>query len=393
MVDKRSAWTFIVALVFFAGSNAGTFPGLGVPLKLASNCLAGYCLLELMYQVLRERKLYKCSPIVILYALYVILYMLFTEIKGGELIFHNITSLLKSVIQMIWISQRIEEDEDDALYSILLAFYFWCIFDIVITFLYPLGAPFLANGYILGWKNNKILPYFIANFLSLYVYVRKRECGSNKNFLLIWFGFALASAISSIMAGSSTTAFVIVMMLAYIPLKGLIDATFITNINAILIIHVIIFILVIFVRETFQEPLDAIMMALFQKDATFTGRIYIWKNAFVKIVQSPIIGYGKYSMNWAALPGGYYYPWNMAHNQILDLLMQGGVVFLSIWFSVLNKIRKAALHNSTQYGKIVAYSMFSLLFFYLTEASVGDTSFFVMTLFYYVATRKEYYEE
>ena len=154
-----------------------------------------------------------------------------------------------------------------------------------------------------------------------------------------------------------------------------------------MVFHAICFFLIIFVRELFQEPLNQLMNVLFGKDATFTGRIYIWRVALAQIIRSPIWGYGKYGTQYAILPSEYEYAWTMAHNQILDLMLRGGIIILSLWLCVLLVIMRTNRKTKTIYSKISTYTMFCLLFFFHTEASTDVITYFIFLCLYLIGQK------
>ena len=61
----------------------------------------------------------------------------------------------------------------------------------------------------------------------------------------------------------------------------------------ILGVHAVIWFLVVINNQTESSVIGAINEALFHRDATFTGRIYLWKTAMLLISQSFWTGYMK----------------------------------------------------------------------------------------------------
>ena len=386
-ISKRRTTIFFVVLVFFAGSNIGSIAGIGIIFKMASNALTLYILYLLANQILRRHAIKKVSLITIFYLLYLGVYIAVTLFIGEESLQESILSMIKSGISLVWLDQQMREDYTVLDGPIMAAFYVWCILDTVITFIYPGGAPFLNGGYILGWKNNKIMYFVILHLLSNYHYIRLRNQKKKINFMILWITMIVGSVLNALLIESSTTAVVIFLLVLFVPLRRLITRMPFTNGKFVLIFHLLCFILLIFVRELFQEPLNEIMQLLFEKDATFTGRIYIWRVAMVMIVESPLIGYGKYPAQIAVLPGGYLYSWTMAHNQILDLMMRGGVIILILWLSTLI----ASVHTKRRrsiYSKLSIYTMFCFLFFFHTEASMDALSYLIFLSIYLIGNTK-----
>ena len=67
----------------------------------------------------------------------------------------------------------------------------------------------------------------------------------------------------------------------------------------------------------------------FGKDLTFTGRADVWTKALALIAQRPLSGWGYYDPDSASI---LYGRWDFAnaHNQILESLVEGGLLFLLI---------------------------------------------------------------
>nr|WP_296959508.1 O-antigen ligase family protein [uncultured Mediterraneibacter sp.] len=74
------------------------------------------------------------------------------------------------------------------------------------------------------------------------------------------------------------------------------------------------------VSPIFQSVLDFL-----GKDATLTGRTYIWAAAISKFWRSPVLGYG-----YGELAHLQY----VAHNQILQLLINGGLLLLVLFYTM-----------------------------------------------------------
>ncbi|MCD7771570.1 MAG: O-antigen ligase family protein [Oscillospiraceae bacterium] len=74
---------------------------------------------------------------------------------------------------------------------------------------------------------------------------------------------------------------------------------------------------------------EAIIVNVFHKDMTFTGRTTIWNAVLINIVNKPIFGYGYDVDIWSYASMGNLEP-SSAHNYYLDLLFRGGIVQLLI---------------------------------------------------------------
>lgn len=383
IIEKRKIYVFLISLVLFAGSNSGGLPVIGQTIKLLNNLFFVLIVLDILGWVLRRRSFPKLSFVTCIYILYTIMYIVVSMLNGSDTIQEVIISLIKCMCGMIWLDNEIQTDNENLTGPIMYALIFWCILDSVLTFIYPTGVPFLHGGFILGWKNNKIMYLFASNLLLAFKYLKlKRQGKGSIIYWLMWFVYFAICIANATIIQSSTTTVVVVLLFVYLFASKIIEKTPLTNGYFVFIIHVLCFILLIFVREIFQEPLDQFMQALFNKDATFTGRIYIWRAALILIAESPIIGYGKFGFQDAILPHGAIYQWEMAHNQVLQCLMEGGIILAALWIGMVYRVLVLNHKRKNEYSKLAIFSMFSFLFFFLTEASLVMLSFFVFYIFY-----------
>lgn len=82
---------------------------------------------------------------------------------------------------------------------------------------------------------------------------------------------------------------------------------------------------------------SGLVLGLTGKNITFTGRVTAWRNAFELIKEKPILGYGRISYTeQAKLLGNIYF--NSTHNMILQLLLNGGCVWLVYFVFMINYI-------------------------------------------------------
>lgn len=311
------------------------------------------------------------------------MYIVLSVLNGNNTIQEDLIALFKNVFGFVWLDRQIQKDEEYLTGPIMYALIFWCVLDSVLTFIYPSGVPFLYGGFILGWKNNKLVHLFSSNLLLAFKYLKLKKRGANVlKYWILWFLYTVMCIANATIVESSTTSVVILLLFIYLFISKPLEKTIFTNGYFVFVFHILCFILLIFVREIFQDPLNQLMQVLFEKDATFTGRIYIWRAALLLIAKSPVIGYGKFIPQAALLPHGGIYMWEMAHNQVLECLMEGGIVLALLWGSMVCRVLILNQKSGNKISKLAIFSMFSFLFFFQTEASLTVLSFFVFYIFY-----------
>lgn len=382
-IEKRKIYVFCVALVLFSGANVGALPGIGITIKFLSNLILILTALNLLWRILRDKTIPKLSFITYIYIFYICIFVALSFSNGNSTIQGDLIALLKNVFGLIWLDWKVQKDNEYLTGPIMYALIFWCVLDSVLTFIYPTGVPFLYGGFILGWKNNKLVHLFSSNLLLAFKYLKLKKRGANVlKYWILWFLYTVMCIANATIVESSTTSVVILLLFIYLFISKPLEKTILTNGYFVFAFHILCFILLIFVREIFQDPLNQLMQMLFEKDATFTGRIYIWRAALLLIAKSPIIGYGKFIPQAALLPHGGIYMWEMAHNQILECLMEGGIILAILWVGMVYRVLTLNQKRGNAFSKLAIFSMFSFLFFFQTEASLSALSYFVFYIFY-----------
>jgi O-antigen ligase len=137
----------------------------------------------------------------------------------------------------------------------------------------------------------------------------------------------------------------------------------------------VFFVLVIF---RLNIPFVGWIAGMFNKDVTFTGRVYLWDAAFKAIKENPIFGVGD---NYKVLRKIYTLWWQelaYSHNEILDVIVRTGYVGL---FLYLNIIRRTILDIRSGFRqidvRIVLYTLVSFWVMMMLE-SYSNYSFYFL---------------
>ncbi|KYD31445.1 hypothetical protein B4114_2811 [Geobacillus stearothermophilus] len=116
------------------------------------------------------------------------------------------------------------------------------------------------------------------------------------------------------------------------------------------------------------------LLNILGKDATFTGRNYIWDIAINGILKHPIIGNGirSYWFDYKSNSVNYYLPWGQgiwhSHNAFLELLLQFGVIG-GVFFVILYTVNFCiSLNKFVKSENIISYfSLICLLFLVISN--------------------------
>lgn len=219
---------------------------------------------------------------------------------------------------------------------------------------------------------NGITIYFVLAF-ALAV-VNQEVCGTESNKSVAWLG--LVCSVSEILIWSGTGmiawfAFLGLYIMSQIGRKRRIPyfiGNIATNISSIVL-------LTAGLSPIFQEFLDFL-----GKEITLTGRTFIWASAFKKIHASPIMGYGY------GEPAFNHY---VAHNQILELLVNGGVVLLMIFYAIyiyigIQEHRFSNAYPVNRSVSVLKAALIGIGIDMMTEIEPMTLIFFVFCILYYL---------
>jgi len=127
---------------------------------------------------------------------------------------------------------------------------------------------------------------------------------------------------------------------------------------------------------------DLIIHMLFIKGiGSFEHRIELWTNAIELFQLSPLIGFGPGAHVSTVVNLSHY--WEV-HNTFLDLLLQVGIIGLSLYIFLLYKIGK----NLFVYGNILLFAAFCVLILFSSVHFVLRHPIFWLYLFYFYQVGK-----
>lgn len=383
---KRDIGVFFTTLFAFLPSNVGSLQGIGSLITLTNNFVIGWILLNFLYRLGKESwSIKKPSYICLLCISFYVVRMILVYLHGGSYVLHNWISLGKTVIAIIWFEWKANKSGKNRR-IIMYAFCFWVLLDALVTFIWPEGSPLLNGGYLLGWKNNKMEFLFIGHLLAL-IEIERKHYTIHNHFFQRYICFSAITIAMSYIVDSGTTLLIVLLLVMYCLLKKVLAATKrFPSVGFILIFHIVLWCLVILNLDG-RSVVGMLIERFTTRDATFTGRTYVWASALFMISKAPFTGYVRGfsaygTMNIASGPLAGM-AWEMAHNQVLEILMQGGVILFGIFAAILllclYKNRKSIASM-----RMARWALFCLLFSYLTEAYLNSSTFVILVSLYYV---------
>ena len=380
-IRKKAILYYLMAFVFFGGNNYGGFPVLGPLIGLLNNVFFLYCVLDFLNRYFKYREYPRASIISILWATYNILYWVCMYKANGHVPTGELLFTIKSIVAVFWLDDIIHEDIENLFGPILFAFVTWVVWDSLITFIYPGGMPQLSGGYPLGWKNNKDTHLIVSNLLIAYKYFTLKTANEKQLMWISWALFAIMCIANVNIAKSSTTMFAVMLIFGFSIFYTIISKTVFTRWWFPPTMYSVMFFVLVFLRSLYQPQINAITQMLFQKDATFTGRTYVWDAALLKIAESPIWGHGNYGF-LPAVGDGYYYMWGITHNAFLEFLMRGGIILLIVGLATyLSCVKSLRLSKYSIFAKAATFVLLAYSFVLMFEC--GEHYFWVLLIIYH----------
>lgn len=129
-------------------------------------------------------------------------------------------------------------------------------------------------------------------------------------------------------------------------------------------VYIVIFIAIILLR--LQTYFSYIIENILHKSISFTGRTDIWDIAIALIKRSPMLGYGVYEGHGLIFYRNQFY---YAHNAILEVMLQGGVIAL-FFFTVMFVFSAIFLYKYKTHhaAQIITFTIFTMMCMMLMEA-------------------------
>ena len=265
-------------------------------------------------------------------------------------------------------------------YSIIMSLFI--AIGLITSILFPNGIgklPYTAiDGYVsytevYFWGHKNYYPYQIIPYLSIILlnkeyYSRKKICGIS---YIIW---TVIASTEIVLAGSSTGILAVgIFWSIYLIAKyGKKIAYALIDIRIFFGIYIVLFISIVVIGNV--GGLISGIAILLGKSSNFTGRTTIWLRALKLIPNHFFLGYGKSTV----IPSSGYY-W-YAHNLILDILIQGGIVALLIFGALLvycfwHSSKQNIKMNAALWGWLAAFILIFL------DESIVKNALFLYLLF------------
>ena len=246
---------------------------------------------------------------------------------------------------------------------------------ITIVLTYPTGLynPPLIEGdcYFMGYDNG-----MIYNLIPMCAYSLLYSLMNAGKLLSLLSVYCISLAIVSVLYVQSVTG--ILAMAAFVLLLGLLSRRrHSILLNPIFLISIFLLLTTLLVVFHIHFFFADIISQVFGKDATLSGRTYLWDYAIQHIRDNPVFGTGATTRSVLGINGHVYaHP----HCLILDLLYKGGIPMFAAFVAMLILFIKGSMKGATSVARgVIVISAFSLLI--VEVASSGQFKPFFWAIF------------
>ena len=246
---------------------------------------------------------------------------------------------------------------------------------------------YTTNNWFLGFKNNHIIFIIPAILVSLINSYYTNNKLSKRTIILM-----IISLINLILVKSATGLVGVILITVLLFFGDIRKKTKPINVNSLMYTNIGMFFAIVIFR--LQELFKFLIVDIFHKDITLTGRIYIWDYVMEFIKNKPILGYGIEDLKTRYYKTSYMQSYH-AHNQILEVLYKTGFIgfFILVYIFYLS-IKQLNKYKLNRCSKVISIVLFAELIMMLTEAYSLENIFILLgfgyNIGYLVKTEEEY---
>ena len=281
----------------------------------------------------------------------------FNNLDGLSFLLFNAYSLFGLTL---FLNQVLKIDTASTLKSLSNIYHFFILLNFILFVFFPNGiyeTMTYHTGHLLGDDNALIyliLPGLIINFVNSYYNTGKisRLCI-----------FELVSTIFMFIRVWSVTSMLCIILFTVL----LIANKYVKSIKTNRLIYFLVAFIVLLFFGLDTEFIQNIITNIFHKTVTLSGRTYLWKMSLDMIQARFFLGYGGYFKHGHFLMNGINYP---CHTPFLQMLIDGGIVYLLIFVYIIYTIYKQAQkYSSNNITKILVIGLTVILINYIFEYS------------------------
>lgn len=296
----------------------------------------------------------------------------------GNAVLRAFIDLVTIYSLVLLISSAMKEDINNFIITFSNMFLFLTVMQCLSIIVWPNGLP--ADLY-----NNKANPlYFVtvdngtASLIiiaMMLLMIKKNYTTQKGNSYNEYIAIAIC-ILTGVVSGSTTAILCSIFYLIYIYIMDLTHIKILENPWGVAGIYCLLFLCVVYSENSFVLN---IINSLIGKEG-FTGRTFLWENAIKLIQNSPVMGYGRLTNDYLNVWGGAY----SSHNIILEILLQGGGIALSLWCIIMILVLKRFKYwKNIKEKRILIAAFIMMLIALMMEANVHSVYLFsIITIIY-----------
>ena len=290
------------------------------------------------------------------------LVLIFASILNSSEVSTQINVAIKLISLTCLIDYGVKNDTKNFINAFLLLLEILIYSNFISILIYPDGmydTHLQSYNWILGYDNSHII-YFITPFYISYI---NKMLNKNQNFRFVL--LTIISMLSVFIRFSATSIVGYSLILLFMIFNKTLKNIKIFNIYNYLITNLILFFAIVIFRV--QNLFSYLIVNILHKDLTFTNRTGIWDRTIAYINKSILFGYGLEPSTIRSTKNNFIYGIN-AHNFILEIMYQGGILALISFVAILiSACKKLYKYKNNMVSKVVSFVIFVLFLMMITE--------------------------
>lgn len=244
-----------------------------------------------------------------------------------------------------------------------------CFIDFITIIIFPNGMytdKSYSLNWFLGYKTARFVYSWPLLLITSYLEFSEKKM-TNKNlsiFTYFHFIICIFSAFKSEATGASVALLLYAVFIYYLKTKhkekNLYKLYRIFNVKNVILSCTIIYYLVMSIES--NTYIQNIVLNVFNKSATLSNRVNIWKNCFAFFGESPIFGKGIYTpLEYISITK--FSLGTNAHNLLLTILISGGIAAMVIYLVIfkVSMSRKKHIYTRQEASLIAAIIIFFIV--------------------------------
>lgn len=249
------------------------------------------------------------------------------------------------------------------------------VLNFVLMQLFPNGVT-VISGMRYHFLGNRIAftPFLMAalffSFVQDYVKGRRGMSKITVAAIVICYFTALVEQVST-----GIVAITVVMLLMVLFSKTNIRI----DLSVFYVIYAIVFVAIVVFNIQYHIPFFTYLLVdILHEDLTFDNRTVIWAAAIKNFLKKPLLGYGLAGGGSITVQFEYAVKTLTAHNQVLNILYEGGVAafaaFLAFCYNIANAVKK---HKTDKIARVCTAFVIGFFFVMFTEVQMEKSIIFL----------------